>query len=69
MKRGERDMTVEVITRWRGPPATGRPVPLEGVTLRGDRATALIEDIWCEKIRGCSYREAVCLYSMSAMPP
>jgi hypothetical protein len=20
-----------------------------------DRATALIEDIWCEKIRGCSY--------------
>jgi hypothetical protein len=20
------------------------------------RATALIEDIWCEKIRGCSYR-------------
>jgi hypothetical protein len=21
----------------------------------GDRATALIEDIWCEKIRGCSY--------------
>jgi hypothetical protein len=25
----------------------------------GDRATALIENIWCEKIRGCSYREAV----------
>ena len=24
--------------------------------LRGDRAIALIEDIWCEKIRGCSYR-------------
>ena len=21
-----------------------------------DRATALIEDIWCLKIRGCSYR-------------
>ena len=21
----------------------------------GERATALIEDIWCEKIRGCSY--------------
>src|SRR5258705_2787378 len=26
---------------------------------RGDRATAPIEDIWCEKIRGCGYREAV----------
>jgi hypothetical protein len=25
----------------------------------GDRATALIEDIWCEKIRGCSYMEAM----------
>ena len=24
----------------------------------GDRATAPIEEIWCEKIRGCSYREA-----------
>jgi hypothetical protein len=22
----------------------------------GDRATAPIEDIWCEKIHGCSYR-------------
>ena len=22
----------------------------------GDRATALIEDIWCEKIRGCSWQ-------------
>ena len=24
----------------------------------GDRATAPIEEIWCEKIRGCSCREA-----------
>jgi hypothetical protein len=31
--------------------------PSEGVNSWGDRATALIEDIWCEKIRGCSYRE------------
>ena len=29
------------------------------MTLRGDRATVLVEDIWCEKIRGCSYREVV----------
>jgi len=32
----------------------------QGTTERGgncrDRATALIEDIWCEKIRGCSCR-------------
>ena len=27
---------------------------VEGETVRGDRATASIEDIWCEKIRGCS---------------
>jgi hypothetical protein len=26
------------------------------VIARGERATALVEDIWCEKIRGCSYR-------------
>ena len=24
----------------------------------GDRATAPVENIWCEKIRGCSYRGA-----------
>jgi hypothetical protein len=39
--------------------------PSNHVTLRGDRATALIEDIWCENIRGCSYSGA--FYSMSAM--
>jgi len=33
----------------------GRSGPMEDVDLCGDRATALIEDIWCEKIRGCSY--------------
>jgi len=32
----------------------GRPGPVEGVPNRRDRATALIEDIWCEKIHGCS---------------
>jgi hypothetical protein len=33
--------------------------------LSGERATALIEDIWCEKIRGCSYGEG----STSACTP
>jgi hypothetical protein len=42
----------------------------------GDRATALIEDIWREKIRSCSYRGDITVltdrdcgasYSMSAM--
>jgi hypothetical protein len=33
-----------------------------------DQATALIEDILCEKIRGCSYRRGGASYSMSAMP-
>jgi hypothetical protein len=28
---------------------------VEGAILRGDRATVIIERIWCEKIRGCSY--------------
>jgi hypothetical protein len=31
----------------------------------GERITALIEDIWCEKIRGCSYRGT----NTSACPP
>jgi hypothetical protein len=39
-----------------GPSAIGRQGPLETVTLCPDRMTALIEDTWCEKIRGCSYR-------------
>ena len=48
--------------RWRGPSedggpsAIGRQGAVERERKRGDRATALIEDIWCEKIRGCSYR-------------
>src|SRR6476646_1983267 len=29
---------------------------LERVIVRGDRVTALTEDICCEKIRGCSYK-------------
>jgi hypothetical protein len=37
----------------------------EGVRNCGDRATAPIEDIWREEIRGCSYGGAC---SMSAMP-
>ena len=50
---------------WRRPTDDGDPlqsvckVPVEGVRKCGDRATAPIEGIWCEKIRGCSYREAV----------
>jgi hypothetical protein len=39
-----------------GPAAIGRPGPSEGVGKCRDRATATLEDIWCEKIRGCSYR-------------
>jgi hypothetical protein len=33
--------------------------PVERVGGCRDRATAPIEDICCEQIRGCSYREAV----------
>jgi hypothetical protein len=33
-----------------------RQGPSEGVKNCGDRATALLEDIRCQKIRGCSYR-------------
>jgi hypothetical protein len=32
------------------------------------RATALIEDIWYEKIRGCSYRGCGAPRSMSTLP-
>jgi hypothetical protein len=41
--------------------------PPESVRNRGDRATALIEGIWCEKIRGCSCSGGGASYSMSAM--
>ena len=51
-----------------GPSAIGRQGPLETVTLCPDRMTALIEDIWCEKIRGCSYGRSAASYSMSAVP-
>lgn len=34
----------------------GHPGPVEDVRNRRDRATALIDDIWFEKIHGCSYR-------------
>ena len=43
--------------------------PLERGHRCRDRATAPIEDIWCEKIRGCSYSGGGASYSMSAMPP
>jgi hypothetical protein len=36
--------------------------PVEAATLCGDRATAPIENIWFEKIRGCSCR---CIPSFS----
>jgi hypothetical protein len=39
------------------PSAVAHQGPVEGATLCGDRATAPIPDIPCEKIRGCSYRE------------
>ena len=38
------------------PKRIGRTVVPTHAPKRGDRATAPIEDIWCEKIRGCSYR-------------
>jgi hypothetical protein len=31
--------------------------PLESANFCGDRATAPVENIRCEKIRGCSYRK------------
>ena len=34
---------------------------------RGDRATAPIEDIWCEEIRGCSCREEARQYVSYAL--
>ena len=53
----------------------GRPGPSEGKRNCGDRATAPIEDIWCEKIRGCSivrltpYRLGPSSGSAPAPPP
>jgi len=32
------------------------PGPSRSLANRVGRATAPIEDIWCEKIRGCSYK-------------
>jgi hypothetical protein len=49
-------------------PQDGRQGTVESAPKRGDRATAPIEEIWCEKIRGCSYRGGGASYSMSAMP-
>ena len=45
---------------WKGwrPSAIGRQGTTEGAIYRGDRATAFVGDIWHEKIRGCSYRDA-----------
>ena len=43
-------------SRYRALSTSGRQGPSEGVGSCGDRATALIEDICCEQIRGCSYR-------------
>ena len=40
---------------WR-PSAIGRQGTTESVRNRGDRATVPIENIWREKIRGCSYK-------------
>ena len=46
----------------------GTSGPSESVSSCGDRATALIEDIWCEKIRGCCYKGGGASHSLSAMP-
>ena len=45
-------------SRWSNPPAIGRPGPSARVRNCGDRATEVIENS-CEKIRGCSYSDAV----------
>jgi hypothetical protein len=37
------------------PSAVGCQGIVEGMKKRGDRATAAIKDIWCEKIRGCNW--------------
>lgn len=42
--------------RMGGPSAIGRQGSSGGKKKRGDRATAPIENIWCEKMRGCSCR-------------
>ena len=52
---------------WQLNHAIGRPGPSEDVSNRGDRATVLVEDMWCEEICGCSYRRRDAPYSMSAM--
>ena len=38
------------------PPHHHAQGPSERVGKRGERATVPIEEIWCKKIRGCSYR-------------
>jgi hypothetical protein len=58
---------------WLGCFGSRRQGTVERERMGGDRATALIEHIWCEKIRGCSYRggntSLGASYSKSAMPP
>ena len=59
--------------RWRGPSKDGVPPQSVGRVLwrakpSGGTATASIEDICFEKIRGCSYRGRGPSSSMSAMP-
>ena len=49
------------------PPTIGRPGPSEGVSLCRDRATVTRQEIYCEKIRGCSCREATRLLSTRAL--
>ena len=52
-------MTVEIAPFRNGGDA--RQGTVEASTLRGDRATVIIERIWCEKFRGCSYgRRGAC---------
>jgi hypothetical protein len=59
---------VTVLSNRRGPPAVvGRPGPVESTSKWRDRATVLVEDMWCAKIRGCSYRRRDAPHSMSAM--
>jgi hypothetical protein len=46
------DDVMDVMRRSAPPSVSGS---FGGCELMGDRATALIENIWYEKIRGCSY--------------
>jgi hypothetical protein len=51
---------------WAHPPVSLSTGSFGAQPFRGDRATALIEDIRCEKMHGCSYRYATRLPWLAA---